>query len=396
MFSRVVLIILDGVGVGALPDADEYGDSGCATLPHVATAVGGLQLPNLQQMGIGNIVALAGVDPASSPVAAWGRMGPLAVGKDSVVGHWELAGVVQEQPFATFPNGFPQQIIEAFTARSGLPVLGNVAASGTEILTQLGEQHLRTGYPIIYTSIDSVFQIAAHEELIPPAQLYDLCRLAEQVLAPYNVCRVIARPFVGTCAKDFKRTARRHDFPCKPPRPTLLDQLQASGITTCSVGKVSDLFAGRGIEFSLPTSSNREGMQRTLEALDTVERGLVFVNLVEFDMLFGHRRDPYGFARGLEAFDDWLPQLQQRMSSEDLLIVTADHGCDPLAPGTDHTREYVPLLVWSSAMARGAHLGVRTSFADVAATIAELFAIDPECGKSFLAHLQETTSAGSN
>ncbi|MDT8419696.1 MAG: phosphopentomutase [Desulfuromonadales bacterium] len=396
MFSRVLLIILDGVGVGALPDAGAYGDTGCATLPHVATAVGGLQLPHLQQMGLGNIVPLAGVAPAASPVAAWGRMGQRAVGKDSVVGHWELAGVIQEQPFATFPNGFPREVIEEFTARSGLPVLGNAAASGTEILTRLGEKHLLTGYPIIYTSTDSVFQIAAHEELIPPAQLYELCRLAEQILAPYNVCRVIARPFVGTCQADFKRTPRRHDFPCPPPRPTLLDRLRAAEIATCSVGKVNDLFAGRGIEVPLPTSSNHEGMKRTLEALGAVERGLVFVNLVDFDMLFGHRRDPHGFARALEAFDDWLPRLQQQLGSEDLLVVTADHGCDPLAPGTDHTREFVPLLAWSPAMLRGVGLGVRSSFADVSATIAELFAIDSECGKSFLAHLRAAGSGCSN
>lgn len=392
MFNRAILIILDGVGVGELPDAADYGDSGCATLPHVAEAAGGLKLPHLQQLGLGNIVSLSGVAPVSLPAGAWGRMGQLAAGKDSVVGHWELAGVVQEQPFATFPEGFPQKIIDAFTAETGLPVLGNVAASGTEILIRLGEKHLQTGYPIVYTSVDSVLQIAAHEEVIPPEQLYELCRIAGKIIAPYRVCRVIARPFVGACAAEFKRTARRHDFPCQPPRPTLLDRLQQVGITTCSVGKIADLFAGRGLDHSLPTAGNDEGMSKTLDALEVVKKGLVFANLVDYDMLYGHRRDVEGFARALEDFDRWLPQLQGAMRADDLLIITADHGCDPVTPGTDHTREYVPLLAWSPGMLRGCDLGVRRSFADVGATLGDLFAIDLECGTSFMSQLRRTMS----
>lgn len=391
MISRVILIILDGVGIGALPDADLYGDGGCATLPHVAAATGGVKLPHLQRMGLGNLAPVVGVDPVDQPHGAWGRMGQRAAGKDSVVGHWEIAGVIQQQPFATYPDGFPEQVIAEFTARSGLPVLGNIAASGTDILVALGEEHLRTGAPIIYTSVDSVLQIAAHEDLIPPERLYDLCRLAEEIVKPYRVCRVIARPFIGTSAGNFTRTSRRHDFPCAPPQPTLLDHLQKAGISTCSVGKIYDLFAGQGIDLALPTGSNREGMQQTLSALERIDSGLIFVNLVDYDMLYGHRRDPQGFAKALEAFDRWLPRLQQRLQRDDLLIVTADHGCDPLAPGTDHTREYVPLLVSGAELHGSIPLGTRQSFADVGATIADLFAIDTGCGKSFLSELFQGT-----
>ena len=390
MFNRVILIVLDGVGVGALSDADIYGDAGCATLPHVAEVAGGLSLPHLRQLGLGNIVTLTGVDPVRQPAGAWGKMGQLAAGKDSVVGHWELTGVVQEQPFATFPAGFPQEIIDAFSSETGLPVLGNIPASGTEILTLLGEDHLNSGSPIIYTSVDSVLQIAAHEEVIPPERLYELCRIAERIVSPYRICRVIARPFVGTCAADFKRTSRRHDFPCQPPKPTLLDRLQHAGIATCSVGKIADLFAGRGLDHSLLASNNAEGMAKTLDALKLVSRGLVFTNLVDYDMLYGHRGDAEGFACALEAFDLWLPQLQNQMKTDDLLIITADHGCDPVTEGTDHTREYVPLLVWSRGMTHGCDLGVRRSFADVGATIGDLFAINLECGTSFKSQLHES------
>lgn len=387
MFSRAILIVLDGVGVGELPDAAAYGDSGCATLQHVAESVGGLHLPHLQKLGLGNIVDLPGVDPVDSPDGSWGKMRQLAAGKDSVVGHWELAGVVQDQPFATFPDGFPQRLLDVFTAESGLSVLGNVAASGTEILVRLGEEHLRTGQPIIYTSVDSVLQIAAHEDVIPPEKLYELCRIAERVGAHYRVCRVVARPFAGSSAADFKRTSRRHDFSCKPPRPTLLDHLQQVGITTCGIGKISDLFAGCGLNSSLSTTSNSEGMSKTLTAMRDIKTGLIFTNLVDYDMLYGHRCDAQGFAQALQGFDQWLPQLQSAMNTDDLLIVTADHGCDPVVSGTDHTREYVPLLAWSPGMRQGTNLGIRDSFTDVAATLAELFAIKQECGTSFLSQL---------
>ena len=393
MFNRVILIVLDGVGVGALPDASDYGDLGCATLAHVAEAAGGLSLPHLQRLGLGNIVALPGVAAVAEPAGAWGRMAQRSAGKDSVVGHWELTGVVRSEPFATFPEGFPRSITDAFTAETGLPVLGNVAASGTEILDRLGEEHLRTGYPIIYTSVDSVLQIAAHEDLIAPERLYRLCRVAERIVAPYHVCRVIARPFVGTRLTGFKRTSRRHDFTCRSPRPTLLDRLQQAAIATCGIGKISDLFAGRGLARSLATTGNADGMNQTLQALGMIETGLIFTNLVDYDMLYGHRRDSAGFARALERFDRWLPQLQAAMRADDLLIITADHGCDPVMPGTDHSREYVPLLAWSAAMLRGCDLGVRGSFADVGATLAELFSIEPGCGTSFLSQLRSAARA---
>lgn len=389
MLNRVILIILDGVGVGALPDAGEYGDSGSATLQHVAEGADGLNLPHLQQLGLGNLVELKGVDPASAPAGSWGRMGQHAAGKDSVVGHWELAGVVQQEPFLTYPQGFPRELIDRFTDETGLSVLGNVAASGTEILVRLGEEHLQSGAPIVYTSIDSVFQIAAHEDIIPPERLYELCRIAERLVAPYRVCRVIARPFVGEHAGNFRRTSRRHDFPCPPPEPTLLDRLQQGGVPTCGVGKIFDLFAGRGLDHSMPTTGNSDGMDKTLSALNMVSHGLIFTNLIDYDMLYGHRCDVAGFARALEEFDSWLPHLKGAMNSNDLLIVTADHGCDPVTPGTDHSREYVPLLCWSpgGGFIPGTCLGVRESFSDVAATVAELFAIDMECGKSFLSDL---------
>lgn len=387
MYQRVVLIVLDGVGVGALPDAAVYGDETAATLPHVAAAVGGLFLPNMARMGLGNIVPTLGVEPETTATGYWGKLTEQSPGKDSVTGHWELAGVTLAAPFATFPDGFPAEIIAAFVAETGLTPLGNVAASGTDILRSLGEKHLQTGQPIVYTSSDSVFQIAAHEEIIPPQQLYEICRRAEKILLPYNVCRVIARPFVGTAADNFQRTAGRHDFSRRPGSLTLLDNLQRAGVETCGVGKINDLFAGQGLAYSLPTQNNREGMAKTLAGLEKIKTGLVMTNLVDFDMLYGHRQDAVGFAAALQDFDQWLPQLCAHLATDDLLIVTADHGCDPTTAGTDHTREYVPLLVWSRAMRQTGSLGVRQSFADVGATIAENFKVESG-GASFLAALK--------
>ena len=388
MYKRVILIVLDGVGVGALPDADRYGDAAAATLPHVAEAVGSLNLPNLERLGLGRIVPLAGVAADLPPAGCWGKMAEISAGKDSVTGHWELTGVVLDQPFATFPNGFPAAIIRAFREQSGLDPLGNIAASGTEIIRDLGEEHLRSGRPIVYTSSDSVFQIAAHEAIIPPEQLYKLCRLAELIVRPYRVCRVIARPFVGSDRSNFKRTAGRHDFPQAPIAPTLLDRLQEEQIPTAGVGKIPDLFAGRGLSHCLPTRNNDHGMATTLEVMEKINFGLIMTNLVDFDMLYGHRLDAVGFARALTEFDAWLPKLFQQLTAADLLIVTADHGCDPTTPGTDHSREYVPLLVWSSMLQGGVDLGVRSSFADVGATIAESFNLTCGVGKSFLAEMR--------
>ena len=381
------MIVLDGVGIGALPDAVSYGDRDAATLPHVAAEVGGLLLPNMAALGLGEIVSVAGLLPAAVDRGYWGKMAERSPGKDSVTGHWELAEVILKHPFATFPEGFPTEVIDRFETVTGLIPLGNVAASGTDIIRQLGEEHLRTGRPIVYTSSDSVFQIAAHEDVIPPSRLYEICRQAEEILLPYNVCRVIARPFVGTAADNFKRTSGRHDFPRLPESPTLLERLQRQGITTFGVGKIHDLFAGQGLSHSLATKSNAEGMEKTLVALNEIKSGLVMTNLVDFDMLYGHRRDSAGFAAALMAFDTWLPQLQQRLTERDLLLITADHGCDPTTPGTDHTREYVPLLAWSSALKGAGPLGERSCFADVGATIAENFSLDSAAGESFLSVL---------
>ncbi len=383
-FRRVVLIVLDGVGVGALPDACDYGDENSATLPHVAEAVGGLELPNLQRMGLGNVCQIKGVPPQRDPSACWGKMASKSAGKDSVTGHWEIAGLVRTHPFTCFPDGFPTEIIQKFSLLAGFEPLGNVAASGTDIIRQLGDEHLAGKRPIIYTSSDSVFQIAAHEDVLPPPQLYRLCVQTLEMLRPYGLCRVIARPFVGDCAATFRRTSGRHDFPIEPAGETVLDFLQGAAVPTRGIGKVGDLFGGRGFDQSLPSKNNSVGMAALLQALNQQPDGLIFVNLVDFDMLYGHRLDPAGFAAALCEFDQQLPQLLQQLSVQDLLLITADHGCDPTTQGTDHCREYVPLLAWSQQMEAGQALGVRNSFSDVASTLAEIFALEPSCGTSFL------------
>ncbi|BCA80278.1 phosphopentomutase [Desulfuromonas sp. AOP6] len=381
-FDRVVLITLDGVGVGAQKDARDYGDEGADTLGHVARYCGGLRLPNLQQLGLGNIHPVEGVPPVAAAEGLYGRMREVSTGKDTTTGHWELAGIVQEEPFSTYPDGFPAEIMAAFQRETGLVPLGNVAASGTEILKELGEEHLRTGRPIVYTSADSVFQIAAHEDVIPVERLYELCRITRRLLDPYRIGRVIARPFVGTCAADFRRTSRRHDFSLLPPKTTILERIKEAGMRVYAVGKISDIFAGQGVTDSVSSESNADGMAKTLEALSVVCRGLIFTNLVDFDMLYGHRLDAAGFGRALEEFDFWLPHLQQAMGPRDLLMITADHGCDPTMPGTDHTREFVPLLIWHRGLEKGRDLGERTSFADVAATLAVALGVSFDTGKS--------------
>lgn len=373
--QRVILIVLDGVGIGALPDAASYGDSQANTLLHIAEAEGGLHLPHLQRLGLGNILSLPGVPAAVPARAHYGRMASTSAGKDSTTGHWEICGVNQSQPFATFPHGFPDEIIAAFRQQTGLEPLGNVAASGTDVLRLFGEEHLRCGRPILYTSVDSVLQIAAHEEVIAPERLYEICRIARNFLDPYRVARVIARPFSGTSADNFKRTRQRHDFSMPPTTPTILDDLVANGLTVYAIGKISDLFAGRGISTSVSTRNNQEGMEQTVAALQQVERGMIFTNLIDFDMEYGHRLDVPGFARALERFDTSLAPLLAALSPSDLLLITADHGCDPTTAGTDHSREYVPLLAWQPGMAAGRDLGTRATFADLSATIAAIFSL---------------------
>ncbi|MEZ4598553.1 MAG: phosphopentomutase [Syntrophotaleaceae bacterium] len=392
-WKRVILITLDGVGVGAQPDADAYGDAGADTLGHVARACDELCLPNLAQLGLGNIVPVAGVAPAAHPLAAYGRMQEASAGKDTTTGHWEIAGLIQREPFPSYPLGFPEEIMAAFRRKTRLDPLGNIAASGTEILRRLGEEHCRTGRPIVYTSVDSVFQIAAHEEVIPVEKLYDICRTAREILDPYRICRVIARPFAGQNAESFKRTAGRRDFSMEPNGITLLDRLLQAKLEVHGIGKIKDIFAGRGLSSSVSSSSNADGMIKTTEALSLVKNGLIFTNLVDFDTLFGHRLDPIGFGRALEGFDRWLPGFMAVMDEGDLLILTADHGCDPTTPGTDHTREYVPLLVWHKGLREGFSLGVRETFADLAATVGELFSLPMENGTGFAEQLESCDPA---
>lgn len=382
-FQRILLVVLDSCGIGRAPDAAAFGDAGANTLANLARACGGLTLPHLQALGLGNIEPLRGVPATPAPLAAFGRMVEQSPGKDTTTGHWELAGLILKRPFPLFPHGFPPEIIEPFERVAGKKILGNKPASGTEIIAELGEEHLRSGRPIVYTSADSVFQIAAHEEVIPLPEIYRLCREARKIGDRFQIGRIIARPFVGQDRGSFRRTANRHDFSLPPSGPTILDHLQRAGLETVGIGKISDIFAGQGLTHSLPTRSNADGMEKIAAALEEHPRGLLFANLVDFDMIFGHRRDVEGYRRGLEAFDCALPSLLDRLSGSDLLFITADHGCDPTFSGTDHTRETVPLLAYSRRKKSGADLGRRDTFADVAATIAENFSLPLETGTSF-------------
>ncbi|MGE5553180.1 MAG: phosphopentomutase [Betaproteobacteria bacterium] len=387
--ERAILIVLDSVGAGALPDAADYGDEGANTLGNLSRAVGGLSLPNLGRLGLGNILPLAGVAPQAHPDAAFGRMAEASAGKDTTTGHWEIAGIILHQPFPVYPDGFPAEVIEAFERAVGRKVLGNKAASGTEIIKELGEEHLRTGQPIVYTSADSVFQVAAHESVIPVEELYRMCDAARRILvAPHAVGRVIARPFAGPPGA-FQRTPRRRDFALPPPDKTLLDRLSAAGIPVTGIGKIEDIFAGRGLTTAIHTANNREGMEATRRWLEHGE-GLLFTNLVDYDMVYGHRNDVLGYAEALGAFDDFLPELLGAMREGDLLLITADHGCDPTTPGTDHTREYVPLLAVGPRVKGGVDLGTRSTFADAGATVAEwLNSPALPVGKSFVLEIRK-------
>mgnify|MGYP002630355300 CR=1 FL=1 len=387
MFARALVIVLDSAGIGELPDAGLYGDEGSHTLGNIA-AQAGLTIPTLEAMGLARIAPLAGVRTATAPTAAYGRMAERSAGKDSVTGHWELMGVVLDEAFPTFPNGFPAEVMAEFERRIGRPSIGNVVASGTAIMDELGPQHLATGSPIVYTSADSVFQIAAHEAVVPVPLLYEWCRVAyELTVEGLGIGRVIARPFVGTPGA-FSRTSNRHDYAMPPIAETLLDRLTGAGHTVTAVGKIADLFAGRGVTQAHSTRSDADGLDRVETLLDSQDSGLIVVNLVDFDTLYGHRNDTAGYAANLERFDRRLAGLLLRLRETDLLVLTADHGNDPTTPSTDHSREYVPLLVQGRKVRPGVNLGTRASFADLGQTLAEVFGVGPLMhGKSFLSEI---------
>ena len=371
MPRRVIIIVLDSVGVGEMPDAEKYGDLGSNTLGNIARHRGGLHLPHLEKLGLGNIISITGVLENPKPEGSFGKMAERSVGKDTTTGHWEMAGVILERALPTFPHGFPQEFIERYEVAIGRSVLGNEIASGTEIIQRLGEEHVRTGKPIVYTSADSVFQVAAHEGVIPLTELMQICQIARVMLSDeMQVGRVIARPFLGEVGQ-FYRTPNRHDFAIDPPHKILMEHVQERGLEVCAVGKIRDIYAGRGITRFVTSKGNMECVNKTIDYMTTVEAGLIMTNLVDFDMLYGHRNDAEGYARALIDFDERLPEIYAALLPEDILIITADHGCDPTRLGTDHTREYVPLLVYGPMLKKGVNLGVRSTFADLGATVAE-------------------------
>ncbi len=373
--KRVTVIVLDSFGIGALPDAEKFGDAGVSTVRSVSLSEE-LHIPTLKALGLGNIEGAECIGKTDSPLAAHGRMSELSAGKDTTVGHWELAGVVSKTPFPTYPDGFPDEIIEEFIKRTNRGVLCNKPYSGTEALKDFGEEHLKTGKLIVYTSADSVFQIAANESLIPPETLYEYCRIARDILTgKHCVARVIARPFIGDARENFTRTANRRDFSAKPPKPTVLDALKNSGIQVTGVGKIGDIFAYCGLSENIPSHSNIEGMEITKELLKTQESGLIFTNLVEFDSHYGHRQDKDGYARALSVFDKQLAQLLPKLTDNDVLIITADHGCDPSDDSTDHTREYVPLLIYGKKI-KPLPIGTLRGFSSLARFISRVFSVD--------------------
>lgn len=385
MNRKITLIVLDSVGIGALPDAKSYGDEGSNTLGNIAKAVKGFSLPNLEAMGLGNIDGMVGFDKNNNPSGSYGKCAELSKGKDTITGHWEIAGVILETPLNTYPEGFPREIIEEFESKIGRKTLGNVVASGTAIIEDLGEEHMRTGYPIIYTSADSVFQIAAHEEIIPIPELYKMCEIAREMLVGDKmVGRVIARPFLGTNKGDFTRTSNRHDYAIEPFNKTMMEYISEANQSVMAVGKIKDIFTGKGVTDSITIKNNMDGVDKTLEFMKNDKTGLIFSNLVDFDMKFGHRNDVEGYANALVEFDNRLPEIIEALGQEDILIITADHGCDPTTESTDHSREYIPVLVYGKNIKQNINIGTRQCFSDIGKTILELLNVENELvGKSF-------------
>ena len=389
-FNRIVLIVLDSVGIGAMPDSDAWGDTGADTLGNILKTRK-VALPNLQRIGLGNIKELHELPAIENPMGSYGKCALKSNGKDTTTGHWEIAGIILEKAFPTFPNGFSPEIIEEFSAKANVPgVLGNVVGSGTEIIKEYGEEHVKTGKPIVYTSADSVFQIAAHEKTIPIERQYEICRIARRLLSGENeVGRVIARPFVGANAAEFTRTGNRHDYAVPPPNDNLLPQLENKNLDVICVGKVASVYDSLGVTEDMTAKNNEQSIDQTINALNSTSKGLIFSNLVDFDMLYGHRRDAEGYARALEYFDERLPEIISALKSDDLLIITADHGNDPTFRGSDHTREYAPLLVYGKQASAGVNLGTRASLADIGQTIAENFGARLKAGESFLSEITD-------
>ena len=386
-FNRILLIVLDGAGIGAMPDAPEWGDAGSDTFGHILESRA-VSLPNLQRYGLGNIRPLANLPPIANPVGSYGRCALRSNGKDTTTGHWEMAGIILERAFPTYPNGFPAAVLDRFVREADVPgILGNVPASGTEIIKVLGEEHVATGKPIVYTSADSVFQIAAHEEVIPLGRLYQMCEVARRILdGEHKVGRVIARPFLGEPG-GFYRTENRHDYAVPPPRENLLPALADADLDVVCIGKIASIYDSLGVTQDLTAKNNEQSISQTLRALEEPTNGLIFSNIVDFDMLYGHRRDTEGYAKALEYFDTRLPEIESMMRDDDLMMITADHGNDPTFRGSDHTREYAPLLVFGKSARPGINLGTRSSLADIGQTIAENFGLKLTAGESFLSDL---------
>lgn len=383
-FDRVILVVLDGLGIGELPDSGAYGDEGSHTLDNTSRAVGGLNVPNLAALGLGHIEGVSEIPRVESPSGSFGRMREASPGKDTATGHWEMAGVVLDRPFPVFPQGFPPEIMDSFTSETGRGWLWGRTASGTDIIERFGEEHLKTGKLIVYTSADSVFQIAAHESVLSVEDLYRVCEKTRLLADAYNIGRVIARPFTGEPG-DFRRLPARKDFSVPPPYETLLDSITGAGLEVTGIGKIGDIFVHKGLSGEIHTSSNDDGLDKTVEAMERNSRGLVFTNLVDLDTSYGHRNDACGFAGALSRMDERLPEITERLGPRDMLFITGDHGCDPTTPSTDHSREYVPLLAYGSAVRPGVDLGTRKTFSDLGATIAAALGVSaPRNGGSFL------------